>query len=130
LWEQLAELHELDREHHEWDETVSRDPADPRFAFSFAGRAFFVVGLSPQAERWARRFPWPLLAFNAHFQFEKLREDGRFEGIRDTVRQRDANIEGDVNPNVEDFGEHTEARQYSGRSVPNDWSCPVRFDRQ
>lgn len=125
LWRQLEALHQLDTE--PWDESVSSDPHDRRFAFSFGGRAFFVVGLSPQGERWARRFPWPLMAFNAHFQFEKLREDGRFEKIRDTVRQRDAEIEGDVNPNVEDFGEHTEARQYSGRTVPDDWKCPVEF---
>jgi FPC/CPF motif-containing protein YcgG len=127
LWEQLQSLHKLDQE--PWDPTVESDPEDPRFAFSFAGRAFFVVGLSPMAERWARRFPWPALAFNAHFQFEKIREDGRFEMMRDTIRERDAKLEGETNPNVEDFGEHTEARQYSGRSVPEGWKCPVRFER-
>jgi FPC/CPF motif-containing protein YcgG len=126
LWQQLAALHKLDEA--PWDETVSSDVGDPRFAFSFAGRAFFVVGLSPMAERWARRFPWPTLAFNPHEQFERLRAEGRFEQIRDKVRERDAAIEGEPNPNLEDFGDHTEARQYSGRAVENGWRCPVHFE--
>ncbi|MEO8458502.1 MAG: guanitoxin biosynthesis heme-dependent pre-guanitoxin N-hydroxylase GntA [Chloroflexota bacterium] len=125
LWKQLAALHELDRE--PWDPDVSSDVNDPKFGFSFGGKAFFVVGLSPMAERWARRFPWPALAFNPHAQFEKLREEGRFEKIRDTVRERDAAIEGEMNPNLEDFGDHTEARQYSGRAVDDGWRCPVTF---
>jgi hypothetical protein len=125
LWKQLAALHELDRD--KWDETVSSDVEDPKFAFSFGGQSYFVVGLSPMAERWARRFPWPTLAFNPHAQFERLREEGRFEKIRDTVRERDAAIEGEMNPNLEDFGDHTEARQYSGRAVEDGWKCPVEF---
>jgi FPC/CPF motif-containing protein YcgG len=127
LWRQLQMLSELDTE--EWAEDYSRDTGNNRFAFSFAGRAFFVVGLSPAGERWARTFPWPILAFNAHFQFEQLREDGRFQRIRDTVRERDAQVEGEENPNVEDFGMHTEARQYAGRSIADEWRCPVSFER-
>jgi FPC/CPF motif-containing protein YcgG len=74
LWRQLRMLYEVDRDKHAWDATVNRDPNDSRFAFSFGGRAFFVVGLAPSGERWARTFPWPLLAFNAHRQFRELRE--------------------------------------------------------
>jgi FPC/CPF motif-containing protein YcgG len=128
LWRQLRMLSETDTER--WADCYSADPGDNRFSFSFAGQAFFVVGLSPAGERWARTFPWPLLAFNAHFQFEQLREDGRFEKIRDTVRERDAQVEGEENTNVEDFGTHTEARQYAGRSVGDDWRCPVSFEGQ
>jgi FPC/CPF motif-containing protein YcgG len=128
LWKQLSMLSQADTE--TWSEGYSDDPQDNQFAFSFAGKAFFVAGLSPAGERWARTFPWPLLAFNAHFQFEQLRADGRFEKIRDTVRERDAQVEGEENANVEDFGTHTEARQYAGRSVPDDWRCPVSFNRQ
>jgi FPC/CPF motif-containing protein YcgG len=106
---------------------VSRDPADPAFSFSIAGKAFFVVGLSPQAERWARRFPWPVMVFNPHDQFEELRESGQFPRIRDRIRERDADLEGQTNPNLADYGEHTEARQYSGREVDDSWRCPVRF---
>jgi FPC/CPF motif-containing protein YcgG len=89
-----------------------------------AGQAFFVVGLSPQAERWARRFPWPVLVFNAHEQFEELRKSEQFPRIR----ERDAELEGEPNPNLADYGDHTEARQYSGREVESDWVCPARFD--
>ena len=128
LWEQLRALHELDRRSHEWDPSVSSDPGDPEFSFSFAGRAFFVVGLSPAGERWARTFPWPTLVFNAHFQFEELRESGQFERMQEVNRERDAELQGDTNPNLANFGEHTEARQYAGRAVEEDWRCPVSFN--
>jgi uncharacterized protein len=59
LWSQLQSLHELDRLHHAWDPTVSDDPEEPGFSFSFAGTAFFVVGLHPASSRRARRFAWP-----------------------------------------------------------------------
>jgi FPC/CPF motif-containing protein YcgG len=126
LWKQLSLLHERDKS--EWDPSVSRDPDDPRFAFSFGGRAFFVVGLAPSGERWARTFPWPLLAFNAHRQFQELRKSGQFQRMQEVVRKRDEELEGDINPNLSDWGTHTEARQYSGREVADDWRCPVRFD--
>ncbi len=126
LWSQLRRLHEVD--HAPWDPSVSREPEDGRFSFSFAGKAFFIVGLSPTSARWGRRLPWPTLAFNPHEQFERLRADGRFEHLRDTVRARDVLLEGDLNPNLADYGAHTEARQYSGREVGDDWRCPVRFD--
>jgi FPC/CPF motif-containing protein YcgG len=127
LWRQLKMLHEADNG-HDWDPSVSRDPEDPRFAFSFGGRAFFVVGLAPSGERWARTFPWPLLAFNAHRQFRDLRKSGQFERMQEVVRQRDEALEGEINPNLSDWGSHTEARQYSGRVVEDGWRCPVRFE--
>lgn len=124
LWAQLQRLHEEDRPHHSWAPAVSPDPEDSNFAFSFAGRAFFVVGLHPGASRFARRFAWPTLIFNAHEQFEKLREEGRFGRLRDVIRARDMNLQGDLNPNLSDFGEFPEARQYSGRPAEEDWRCP------
>jgi FPC/CPF motif-containing protein YcgG len=125
LWRQLEALHAVDVK--PWDAAVSQDPADPKFSFSFAGRAFFVVGLQPSGPRWARTFPWPTLVFNLHDQFERLREQGQFERIQDVIRERDTELQGDVNPNLSNFGEHTEARQYSGREVGDDWRCPVTF---
>jgi FPC/CPF motif-containing protein YcgG len=123
----LHRLHALDTQH--WDPAVSSDPADPHFSFSFSGRGFFVVGLQPSGPRWARTFPWPTLVFNAHDQFERLREQGQFERIQEVIRDRDVQLEGDVNPNLANFGEHTEARQYSGRPVEGAWKCPVSFER-
>lgn len=124
LWAQLQKLHEEDRPHHPWDPAVSSDPEDSNFAFSFAQRAFFVVGLHPAASRFARRFAWPTLVFNAHEQFQKLREEGRFGRLREAIRARDEHLQGDLNPNLSDFGEFPEARQYSGRPAEEDWRCP------
>jgi FPC/CPF motif-containing protein YcgG len=126
LWAQLQSLHELDRAHHSWDLTVSNDPEDPAFSFSFAGTAFFVIGLHAKSSRYARRFPWPTLVFNAHVQFEQLREQNLFERMRETVRARDLELQGALNPNLSNHGEHSEARQYSGRAVEEDWQCPFR----
>jgi len=126
LWSQLQNLHDLDRPHHAWDSTVSSDPEDAGFSFSFAGTAFFVVGLHPASSRRARRFNWATLAFNAHEQFEHLRAQQRFERMRETIRARDYKLQGSLNPNLSDFGERSEARQYSGRAVEEAWRCPFR----
>jgi FPC/CPF motif-containing protein YcgG len=86
LWEQLRRLNRLDAPHHAYDPTVSPDADDPHFGFSFAGTAFFVVGLHPHSSREARRFPWPLLAFNPHAQFLRLREAGQWARMQEVVR--------------------------------------------
>jgi FPC/CPF motif-containing protein YcgG len=122
LWRQLQQL--SDRDTAAWDEAVSADPDDPHFSFSFAGKAFFVVGLHPRSSRWARRFAWPTLVFNAHYQFESLRASGRFGRLQSLIRGRDIALQGSSNPNLEDFGAATEARQYSGRAVEEGWRCP------
>ena len=122
LWRQLELLHRLDSQR--WDPEVSADPADPRFSFSFGGHAYFVVGLHGGSSRWSRRFAWPTLIFNPHEQFEQLREDGRMARWQEVIREQDAELQGSVNPNLGDFGELPEARQYSGRRNPVDWKCP------
>lgn len=124
LWSQLQRLHDLDRRCHRWDPRVASDPGDPHFSFSIAGSAFFVVGLSPFATRTARRFAWPTLVFNAHEQFEHLRELGRFDGLQTQIRNRELQLDGALNANLADYGHHSEARQYSGRPVEEGWRCP------
>jgi FPC/CPF motif-containing protein YcgG len=126
LWHQLGLLHEADQQ--PWDPTVSHDPDDPHFAFSVAGRAYFVVGLHPQASRIARRMPHPTLVFNVHEQFEQLRQSERYERMRDTIRRRDEQLQGNLNPMVADHGAESEARQYSGRAVPPEWAPPGMID--
>ncbi|GAB3068598.1 guanitoxin biosynthesis heme-dependent pre-guanitoxin N-hydroxylase GntA [Pedococcus soli] len=128
LWRQLEQLHEADQQ--PWSPLVSDDPANPHFAFSVAGTAYFVVGLHPAASRIARRTPLPTLVFNLHQQFEDLRASERFERMRDTIRRRDTALQGHVNPMVADHGAGSEARQYSGRAVPTDWAAPVSFDEE
>jgi hypothetical protein len=126
LWSQLQRLHDLDAPRHAWDPRVSDDPNDPRFSFSVAGTAFFVVGMHPAASRAARRFAWPALVFNAHEQFEQLREDGRFNGLQRQIRSRELRLDGALNPNLDEYGAHSEARQYSGRATEPTWTCPFR----
>lgn len=124
LWAQLQSLYELDRPLHDWDASVSNEPTDAEFSFSFAGTAFFVVGLHPLSSRYARRFPWLTLAFNAHSQFENLREQNKFDRMSKTIRARDYKLQGSINPNLSDFGDRSESRQYSGRAVEENWRCP------
>ncbi|MGH7648863.1 MAG: guanitoxin biosynthesis heme-dependent pre-guanitoxin N-hydroxylase GntA, partial [Gemmatimonadaceae bacterium] len=125
LWTQLQRLHDRDEPAAGWDPSVSADPDDPRFSFSFNGHALFVVGLYPRSARLARRFRWPALVFNPHAQFEQLRRDGRYERLREEIRERDIALQGTPNPNLADFGETSEARQYSGRDTTSDeWRCP------
>jgi len=124
LWLQLQRLHALDEKRFAWDASVASDPADPRFSFSFAGRALYVVGMHQGSSRLARRFPWPALIFNPHAQFEKLRDGGKWTRMQQTIRSRDVALQGTANPMLSDFGEASEARQYSGRAVEKDWQPP------
>ncbi len=122
LWAVLQGLH--DRDAHDWAPGVSANPADPHFAFSHAGTAFFIVGLHPGASRIARRAPLPTMVFNLHQQFELLREQGGFDRMRTAIRTRDQRLQGAVNPMAEDHGDSSEALQYSGRVVDHTWHPP------
>jgi FPC/CPF motif-containing protein YcgG len=124
LWQRLQALHELDARNFRWDPSVSADPADPAFSMSFGGRAYYVVGLHPAANRRARRFPFAALVFNLHSQFETLREDGRYDKMREAITERDIAYSGSRNPMLKVHGEASEARQYSGRLVGSEWRCP------
>jgi FPC/CPF motif-containing protein YcgG len=124
LWRQLQRLHAHDDPGAEWDPTVSADPANAQFSFSFGGKALFVVGMHPVSSRLSRRFGWPALVFNPRAQFERLRAEGKFERLRTLVRERDVALQGSPNPNLAEFGEQSEARQYSGRATEPDWRCP------
>ena len=124
LWDQLQRLHEMDMVHHAWDPDVASDPADPRFSYSFAGESCFVVGLHAHSSRPSRRFPYPLLVFNSHEQFRRLREQGMYERLQKVIRQREVEQHGSLNPMLSDFGTRSEARQYSGRAVEEIWQCP------
>lgn len=124
LWVQLQKLNIKDAPLFDWDDSVSNDPESPHFAFSFAENAFFVVGLHPHSSREARRFPWPCLVFNSHAQFEHLKAEGRWERLQSVIRERDQQLQGSLNPNLNDYGACTEARQYSGRQIEAEWHPP------
>ena len=104
LWTRVQSLSDKD----DWlgqvyDHRVSPDPENPHFSLSFGGEAFFVVGLHPGASRLARRFERPALVF---------------------ILDRDHRLNGSQNPMLARFGESSEARQYSGRIVEQNWRCP------
>ncbi len=124
LWRYLQCMHEHDRIGFEWDPAVSADPAAPDFSFSIGGRAYFVVGLHPAASRLARRAPFPVLVFNFHDQFEALRASGRYAGLQKVTRQRDVALQGSINPVLAEFGDRSEALQYSGKPTDAEWRCP------
>ena len=130
LWSQLKGLHELDRPHHAWDSSVSSDPEDPDFSFSFAGTGFFVVGLHPASSRLPPRVPMPAHGINAPPPLERQRAQDRIERDRQAVRARDNKLQGSLNPNLSDYGERSEARQYSGRAVEDKWRCPFHALRE
>ncbi len=122
LWKQLKNIHQADGA--PWDDSVSKDPESKDFSFSIAESAFYVVGMHPNSSRKARQAPYPTLTFNLHWQFEKLREMGAYQNVRDKIRERDLALQGSINPMLEDFGQSSEARQYSGRKVGKEWKCP------
>ena len=122
LWKQLEEIEKIDTK--DWDPSVSRDPEDDNFSFSIAGRSFYIVGMHPNSSRQARRSPYPSIAFNLHVQFEKLRDMGAYEKVRDKIRARDKELQGSMNPMLEDFGSSSEAKQYRGKATEDDWVCP------
>lgn len=128
LWERLQSLSDKDVwRGQEYDPSVSADPDHPHFSLSFGGEAFFVVGLHPRSSRPARRHAHPAMIFNLHDQFEQLRAQGKYEGMREKILVRDEMLAGSRNPMLARHGEASEARQYSGRAVGPEWRCPFAY---
>lgn len=124
LWAHLQHLHDYDAA--AWDATTRSDPADAMFSFSFAGQSFFVIGMHGSASRKSRRFDTSTLVFNAHHQFETMKTAGTFDPAQQKIRQDDAAFDGGINPNLADYGQDSEAKQYSGRHVQPGWICPFK----
>ncbi|WP_155807224.1 guanitoxin biosynthesis heme-dependent pre-guanitoxin N-hydroxylase GntA [Gillisia marina] len=127
LWKLLSNLNALDPK--PWDKNTSADPSSTKFSFSLLNNSFYVVGMHPESSRKARSAPFPMIVFNLHSQFELLREAGRYTRVRDIIRRRDKAFQGSINPMLDDFGNSSEARQYSGREVEADWKCPYNFKK-
>jgi FPC/CPF motif-containing protein YcgG len=64
------------------------------------------------------------MIFNLHAQFDRLREEQRYEPLKETILERDIALSGDVNPMLALHGEGSAAAQYSGRKVGREWKCP------
>lgn len=128
LWQRAQSLSDKDVWRGQgYDGAVSADPESAHFSLSFGGEAFFIVGLHPRASRPARRFARPTMVFNLHDQFETLRQQGRYEGMREKILVRDEALAGSRNPMLARHGDSSEARQYSGRVVGDDWKCPFHY---
>ncbi|MDP4022542.1 guanitoxin biosynthesis heme-dependent pre-guanitoxin N-hydroxylase GntA [Methylobacterium sp. NEAU 140] len=127
LWERVQSLSDKDGcLGQDPDPRVAADPEDPHFSLSLGGEGFFIVGLHPGASRRARRFEAPVLVFNLHDQFARLRAEGRYERLRDSIVERDVSWTGSANPMLAQHGQSSAARQFSGRAVSEDWVCPFQ----
>lgn len=124
LWERLQGMHNTDVLKYDWDEKVSSDANSPDFSMSIGGKGFYVIGLHPDSSRPARQFSKPALVFNLHSQFELLRDAGNYDRMRNIILQRDEKLSGAQNPMLAQHGQSSEARQYSGRVVEENWKCP------
>lgn len=128
LWKRLQCIADLDAMHYGYDTRVSSDPSSAKFSFSIKGEAFYVIGLHANSSRPSRQFKYPVLVFNPHAQFEQLRKMARYEKMKDIVRKRDVIYSGSINPMLRDFGEFSEAYQYSGRKYDKEWICPLKIN--
>lgn len=125
LWARINGLHYLDTQMGQgWSKDTDADPQSNNFSLSVAGQSFFVIGLHPGASRPARRFDHACLVFNSNAQFASLRQDGRYDQMKSIIRERDKALAGSINPMLRDFGIGSEAAQYSGRRVGEEWACP------
>ena len=130
LWRQLRAMHAVDSDFFAWDKSVDSDPESNNFSFSVGGRSMYVIGMHPKASRLARTVRYPTMVFNLHEQFERLRARGNFETMKKIIRARDMVFQGSINPMLKGFGESSEARQYSGRAVPDNWLCPFHAHKK
>lgn len=126
LFARLQGIHDVDRRRFAWDETVSADPGSDKFSMSVGGKSFYVIGLHPGASRVARRLAHPAMVFNLHAQFEYLRQQGRYDRLREAIIERDVELNGSANPMLAVHGQSSEALQYSGRHIEGEWECPFK----
>ncbi len=124
LWQQLQLLHEYDADSYDWAKGYSDDAQSGEFAYSVAGHPFFVIGLHETHVRMGRRPPFPMLAFNSHQQFDRIKQAGMWDRLADKIRKQDVKLQGDINPNLYEYEQLSETRRYSGRPKPADWQCP------
>jgi FPC/CPF motif-containing protein YcgG len=126
LFARLQGIHNVDRLDFAWDPTVSDDPTADKFSMSVGEQSFYVIGLHPGASRNARRLAHPAMVFNLHAQFEYLREQGRYDRLREAIIERDVVKNGSANPMLAVHGQSSEALQYSGRKIDGPWECPFK----
>lgn len=70
LWRELSFLNSGTNESTNSQITVTSDPLENGFHFTFAGAKFFVYGLCATNSRHSRRFPYPTLVFTVFNQHQ------------------------------------------------------------
>ena len=53
-----------------------------------------------------------------------------FETMTQIIRAREMAFQGSINPMLKNFGESSEASQYTGRAVSDNWPCPYHAHKQ
>lgn len=81
----------------------------------------FVVGMHPNASRMARKFPLNSIVINLWEQFDTLKG---YQKLVESIRNRDVDYSGSVNPMVAKHGDDFEEIQFSGKNNPDDWKIP------
>lgn len=127
MWQELSFLTSKEDKNLDWRPGTTQNPEDKDFCFQLFGEPFFVVGLHPSSSRKGRKFHRPALVFNVFRQFEKLMNDGHYDGMVKINRQRDERFQGEANPMVLEHGDNWETIQFSGKKNPGSWKCPFRF---
>lgn len=127
FWKFLKQLNSLDKKQFSADPTVDSDPSSPNFSYSIKSESFFIIALHPNSPRWARRFAKPAIVFNPHKQFEEMRSKGTFNKVRDLIRGKDKQLQGTINPMLENFGQKSEVYQYLGKIYDNKDPVPLKF---
>lgn len=129
VWKFLQGLHDLDDT--PWDTRFSRDPSEAGFALSLGGLGQLVVTLYPGANRYTRRFAWPTLIFNPLEQDRaNFPSDEEFLRFQNMIRDRDARLQGNVNPSLPPTLDDPQAPGFSGAPIDAHWRCPLRIRPQ
>lgn len=128
MWQRLQSLSDFDSANYKYDFRVDADPSSSNFSFSLKEESLFIIGLHPVNSRPLRRFSYPALVFNPHWQFEQLRKSGKYEKMKHVVRKRDIAFSGSINPMLKDFGDASEVYQYSGCKYDQAWQCPLKIN--
>jgi len=124
LWSRLQSISDLDALTYEWDSRVGKETMSADFSYSIKSEGLYVIGMHPASSRRSRQFSYPAFIFNPHGQFEKLRQDQKYQPMKEVVRKRDLKLSGTINPMLADFGESSEVFQYSGKQYQKSWNCP------
>ena len=126
LWTRLQALSDLDAKKYEYANGVSQNPKSADFCYSIKEEAFFILALHADSSRESRKFEYPVIVFNSHQQFEKLKESGTYNKMQSIIRKRDVDYTGSINPMLSNFGERSSAFQISGKKHESNWECPFK----